>query len=68
MKPSLDDLDRQVADQRLRDRDRHREPRQSRRELALQRRWAFQASVIDNLNELAVAGVLLQPPVDLEDL
>lgn len=45
-----DELDRQAAEERLRERDEHREPRLPRRALRNLRRWAFQASVIDSVN------------------
>jgi hypothetical protein len=45
-----DELDRQHAEERLRERDVHREPRLPRCALRNLRRWAFQASVIDSVN------------------
>lgn len=50
-----DELDRQHAEERLRERDHHREPRLPRSALRNLRRWAFQASVIDPVNAVDAA-------------
>jgi hypothetical protein len=50
-----DELDRQAAEERMRARDRQREPRLPRSALRNLRRWAFQASVIDSVNAAEAA-------------
>lgn len=53
MRRHLDDVDRDAFAADREERDRHREPRRAYPRWSLARRWAFQAWVIDTVNQLA---------------
>lgn len=53
MRRHLDDVDRDAFAAMREERDRHREPIRTYPRRSLARRWAFQARVIDTINEIA---------------